>query len=65
MLNTHICTLDDRGLCEQCITEQNRTQHFKDVYAPAHDILHARIPDNLEEFPTPYEFGRMESGEWN
>jgi hypothetical protein len=65
MFNTHKCTFDDRGVCEQCITEQRRFDHFKDVYAPAANILHARIPDDLAEFPDAYEFGRMESGEWN
>jgi hypothetical protein len=66
MFNTHHkCTIDERGLCETCQAEERRAIAWKDVYARANNILHQPIPENLEEFPTPYEFGRMESGEWN
>ena len=65
MFNTHICTLDNRGVCEQCRTEQNRYEHWQSIYSAGDNILRRPLPDNLEEFPTPYEMGRMEDGEWN
>jgi|HubBroStandDraft_3_1064219.scaffolds.fasta_scaffold13260_1 hypothetical protein len=59
----HQHKLDDRGICEQCILA-NQQQEQKYNFQ---ELMHtwARIPENLEEFPTPYEMGMMESGEWN
>jgi hypothetical protein len=58
----HQCKLDDRGLCATCENvkrEQERKFNFQETMGTF------RIPDDLPEFPTPYEMGQMESGEWN
>ena len=58
----HKCTLDDRGLCEECILAeqiQERKYNFQEM------MNTYRIPDDLPEFPTPYEMGKMENGIWD
>jgi hypothetical protein len=65
MFNTHECTTDDRGQCEECMNNRIRREEWKKVYGIASNILNTRIPDDLPEFPDAYEFGRMENGEWN
>ena len=60
----HTCIQDERGNCEQC-ENIKREQEWKDYkFQAARKIMAEDLPI-LEEFPTPYEFGKMESGEWN
>lgn len=59
----HQCKLDERNQCEQCESLKRQLDHELEGMSMA-EIFADRIPNNFE-FPEPYEFGRMESGEWN
>jgi hypothetical protein len=47
------------------MAEQRKYENWRQVYAPAINIIRMRVPLDIEEFPTPYEFGKMERGEWD
>ena len=61
----HICTPDDRGLCETCETKKRADENHAQLYKNLANIMRTdRIPYEFE-WPTPYEFGKMENGEWD
>ena len=61
---THKCAFDERRICEQCEVERRNHEYFEYVYAPAANILHQPLPEDLE-IPEPFELGTMEALEWN
>lgn len=66
-MTTHECTFDDRGICETCKMAELREDRMErwSEYNYSLPASHPKYLPFIEEFPTPYEFGKMEHGEWD
>lgn len=60
----HECTIDEDGNCPQCELNERWAEERQERWDFHRRIFEREFP-KVEEFPTPYEFGKMENGEWD